>query len=120
LILVLPGLLAAQNLPTRGAFDAPFDFYISGTKLPAGQYTLDRIIPTYVMLRSQDGKTQQDLYLLQIAAPVTNPPLKVIFALRDGKYYFAEVWSWYGKSQLTSFRSSAGDQTKDVPLRAAE
>ena len=117
---VLPGLLAAQSQPTRGTIDVPFDFYISGEKLPAGQYTLDRIIPTYVMLRSKDGKVQQDLYFIQTSAPVKNPPLKVIFALRDGKYYFAEVWSWYGKSQLSSFTPSAGDQAKDVPLKAAE
>ena len=120
LIMVLPGLLAAQSQPTRGTIDVPFDFYISGEKLPAGQYTLDRIIPTYVTLRSKDGKVQQDLYFIQTSAPVKNPPLKVIFALRDGKYYFAEVWSWYGKSQLSSFTSSASDQAKDVPLKAAE
>ena len=120
LIMALPGLVAAQSQPTRATIDVPFDFYISGEKLPAGQYTLDRIIPTYVMLRSKDGKVQQELYLIQTAVPVKNPPLKVIFALRDGKYYFAEVWSWYGKSQLGSFTPSASDQTKDVPLKAAE
>ena len=120
LIMVLPGLIAAQSQPTRGTIDVPFDFYISGQKLPAGQYTLDRIVPTYVMLRSKDGKVQQDLYFIQTATPVKNPPLKVIFALRDGKYYFAEVWSWYGKAQLSSFTPSASDQAKDVPLKAAE
>ena len=119
LILVLPGLLAAQNKPTRGTIDVPFDFYISGQKLPAGQYTLDRIIPSYVMLR-KDGKVEQDLYFSEIAAPVKNPSLKVMFALRDGRYYFAEVWSWYGKSQLSTFRPSASDQAKYVPLKAAE
>jgi len=118
--MVLPGLVAAQSQPTRATIDVPFDFYISGEKLPAGQYTLDRIIPTYVMLRSKDGKVQQELYLIQTDVPVKNPPLKVIFALRDGKYYFAEVWSWYGKSQLGSFTPSTSDQTKDVPLKAAE
>ena len=83
-------------------------------------YTLDRIAPTYVMLRSKDGKVEQDLYLIQTAAPVKNPRLKVVFALRDGKYYFAEAWSWYGKSRLSSFTPSASDQEKDVPLKAAE
>jgi hypothetical protein len=120
LIMILLGLLAAQNQPTRGTIDVPFDFYISGEKLPAGQYTLDRVAPTYLMLRSKDGKVEQDLYFIQTAASVKNPPLKVIFALRDGKYYFAEVWSWYGKSQLNSFTPSASDQAKDVPLKAAE
>jgi hypothetical protein len=116
----LPGLLAAENPPTRGSIDVPFDFYVSGAKLPAGQYTLDRIIPTYVVLRSKDGKVEQELYFTQTAPAVKDPTLKVIFAVRDGKYYFAEVWSWYGKSQLTSFVPSASDQTKDVPLKAAE
>ena len=120
LIMVLLGLLAGQSRPTHGTIDVPFDFYISGQKFPAGQYTLDRIIPTYVMLRSKDGKVQQELYFVQTGVPVKNPPLKVIFALRDGKYYFAEVSSWYGKSRLSSFTPSASDQTKDVPLKAAE
>ncbi len=120
LIMILPGLLAAQSKPTRGIIDVPFDFYISGEKLPAGQYTLDRIIPTYGMLRSKDGKVQQELYFIQTAVPVKDSPLKVVFALRDGKYYFAEIWSWYGKSNLSSFTPNASDQTKDVPLKAAE
>jgi len=120
LMIVLPGMLAAQSQPTRGTIDVPFDFYASGEKFPAGQYTLDRIIPTYVMLRSKDGKVQQELYFVQTSVPAKNPPLKAIFALRDGKYYLAEVWSWYGKSRLSSFTPSAGDQTKDVPLKAAD
>ena len=120
LIFVLPGLLAAQSQPTRGTIDVPFDFYISGEKFPAGQYTLDRIVPAYGMLRSKDGKVQQDLYFIQTAVPAKNPPLKVIFALRDGKYYFAEIWSWYGESRLSSFTPSASDQAKDVPLKAAK
>lgn len=120
LILLLAGMAPAQSKPTQGMIDVPFDFYISGMKLPAGQYLLDRVAPTYVLLRSKDGSVQQDLYLLQIAVPAKNPPLKVVFALRDGKYYFSEIWSWYGKSQLSSFTPQRGDQMKDVPLQAAQ
>ncbi len=119
-VAILCGLVSAQEKrPTSGTADIPFDFYISGSKLPAGQYTLDRIVATYVLLHSSDGKVSQDLYLLQNAGPVPNTPNQLVFALRDGKYYFAEVWSWYGKSQLSSFNPQAGDQTKDVPLKAA-
>ena len=120
LILLVAGMALAQAKPTQGMIDVPFDFYISGAKLPAGQYLLDRVAPTYVLLRSKDGSTQQDLYLLQTAVPGKNPPLKVVFALRDGKYYFSEIWSWYGKSQLSSFTPQSGDQMKDVPLKPAE
>ena len=119
-VMILCGLVSAQDkLPTSGTADIPFDFYVSGSKLPAGQYTLDRVVATYVLLHSSDGKVSQDLYLLQNAAPAPNTPNQLVFALRDGKYYFAEVWSWYGKSQLTSFNAQAGDQTKVVPLKAA-
>jgi len=119
-VVILCGLVSAQDKrPTSGTADIPFDFYVSGSKLPAGQYTLDRIVATYVLLHSSDGKVSQDLYLLQNAGPAPNTPNQLVFAVRDGKYYFAEVWSWYGKSQLTSFNAQAGDQTKVVPLKAA-
>ena len=110
----------AQSRPTQGMIDVPFDFYISGSKLPAGVYLLDRVAPTYVLLRSKDGSRQQDLYLLQTAVPTKTTPLQVVFALRDGKYYFAEISSWYGKSQLSSFTPQSGDQMKNVPLKAAQ
>lgn len=110
----------AQDPPRSGTADIPFDFYIAGNKLPAGQYTLNIIAPTYVLLRSKDGRTQQDLYFLQTAVAGKKPPSKVIFALRDGKYYFAEVWGYFGKAQLTSFSSRPGDQSKEVPLIPAE
>lgn len=111
---------SAQNPPRSSTANIPFDFYISGVKMSAGQYTLDLIAPTYVLLRSQDGKTQQDLYFLQSAPPTENLPSKLLFALRDGKYYLAGVWSAYGKSQLSSFTSQPGDQKKDVPLKPVE
>ena len=114
------GMAFGQNPPRSGTADIPFDFYIAGNKLPSGVYTLDVIAPTYVMLRSKDGKVQQDLYFLQSAVAGKNPPSKIVFAVRGGKYYFAEVWSWFGKAQLTSFTSQPGDQTKDVPLKLTE
>ena len=107
----------SQDHPNRGTVDVPFDFYVAGDKLPAGEYTLDVVASTYVTLRSKDGKRQQDLYFLQTAWPEKDPELKVVFALRDGKCYFAGVSTWNGKAQLTSFTPMAGDQNKDVPIK---
>lgn len=109
-----------QTQPSKGSAQIPFDFYVAGTKLPAGSYTLDLIAPTYVLLRNQDGKIQQDLYFVQSSLGTANLPHKIVFALRDGKYYFAEVWSIYGKAQLTSFTPLPNDPTKDVPLKTVE
>lgn len=113
--------LAQAQRPLRsGTADIPFDFYIAGNKLAAGHYTLELIAPTYVTIRSQDGKVQQDLYFLQSAVATKGMPTQLVFAIRDGKYYFAEIWSSLGKSQLTSFAAKPGDQTKDVPLTITE
>jgi hypothetical protein len=120
LIMLLCCLAFAQDHPRSGTADIPFDFYISGTKMPAGQYTLAIVVPTYATIRSKDGKLQQDLYFFQIAAPGNKPESKVTFSLRDGKYYFSQVSSWLGKSQLTSFTPQSSDQTKDVPLVPVE
>lgn len=110
----------SQTPPQKAMANIPFDFYISGVKMPAGSYAVELIAPTYALLRSQDGKSEQDLYFLQSAPPSKGLPSKLLFALRDGKYYLAGIWSAYGKSQLSSFSSRPGDQTKDVPLKAVE
>jgi hypothetical protein len=119
-VLLLACSAFAQKPLRSGTADIPFDFYIAGNKLPAGHYTLDLVAPTYVTIRSQDGKLQQDLYFLQAAVATKGMPTQLVFAVRDGKYYLAEIWSDLGKSQLTSFSSKAGEKTKDVPLTITE
>jgi hypothetical protein len=119
-VILLSSLALAQDHPRSGTITVPFDFYISGNKIPAGQYTLSIVVPTYATIRSKDGKLQQDLYFFQIASPGNKPESKVIFSLRDGKYYFSQVSSWLGNSQLTSFTPQSSDQTKDVPLVPVE
>ncbi len=120
IILTLCSAGFAQEQARRGAADIPFEFYISGNKLPAGQYTLDLIAPTYAMLRSSDGKFQQALYFVQTAVADNKPVSQIVFVVREGKHYFSEVWGWFGKAQLTSFTPQASDETKGVPLKVAE
>ena len=120
LIALLCGVASAQDHPRSGTIDVPFDFYIAGNKMPAGQYSLDLVVPTYATIRSRDGKLQQDLYFFQIASPGRKRLSQIVFNLRDGKYYFSQVWSWLGKSQLNSFTPKSSDQTKDVPLVPVE
>jgi hypothetical protein len=120
LIMLLGSLALAQDHPRSGTADIPFDFYISGNKMPAGQYTLSIVVPTYATIRSKDGKLQQDLYFFQIATAKKKPESKIIFNLRDGQYYFSQVSTWLGRSQLTSFTPKSSDQTKEIPLIPVE
>ncbi len=118
--LAVPAFAQDEKASHKGSADIPFDFYISGNMLPAGHYTFDLIAPTYVLLRNEDGKVQQPLYFMQTAVAGKNTPSQVVFAVREGKYYLAEVWGWFGKAQLTSFTSKPGEQTKTVPLHTGE
>ncbi len=120
-LILLTACAAVAQTPLRsGTADIPFEFDIAGNKLSAGHYTLDLVAPTYVTIRSQDGKVQQDIYLLQSAIATKNMPTQIVFAVRDGKYYFAEIWSSLGKSQLTSFNEKPDEKTKAVPLTIVE
>lgn len=117
-LMILASFGSAQNSPTRADVNVPFDFYVSGDKLPAGPYTLEIVAPTYVTLRSADGKLQRTLYFVQTGLADKDAQPTMRFAARKGQYYLAEVWSSRGKGQLTSFNPQAGDEIKEVPLNA--
>ena len=66
----------AQEQPRKGTVKIPFEFYVGPDKLPAGQYSIELISPTYAMLRSQDGKKQEDLVFHANGEPAKNPSRK--------------------------------------------
>lgn len=107
----------AQEQPRKGTVKIPFEFYVGPDKLPAGQYSIELISPTYAMLRSQDGKKQEDLYFMQIGEPAKNPEPKMVFATRDGRHLLAEVWGWFGGAQYTDFTAQPKDQVQSIPIQ---
>jgi len=107
-----------QDQPHRGKFSVPFEFYVGATKLPAGQYVLEAGSSPVGTVRSTDGKTEQTLYFAGSGEPVKNP--KVVFAVRNGKYFLSEVWTWSGKMKYTGFHPHEGDETKEIPMTSAE
>lgn len=123
--LVLLGCLAAtlcvlgiaQEKPRSGTIRIPYEFYVGPDKLPAGQYSIELISPSYAMLRSEDGKKQEDLYFMQIGEPAKNPEAKMVFATRNGKHLLAEVWGWFGGAQYTDFNAQPKDQMQSIPIQ---
>jgi hypothetical protein len=90
----------------------------AGPSWPAGQYVLEAVSSPVGTLRSTDGKTVQTLYFAESGEPVKNA--KVVFAVRNGKYFLSEVWAWYGKMKYTGFHPHEGDETKEIPMTSAE
>ena len=97
----------------------PFEFWIGTEKMPAGEYVFEIIVPSVAILRTDDGKAQQELFTLGIGSPVTQKESRLIFVLRNEKLSLSEIWCVKGKRRLTSQTApSAGNgvQTRVVSL----
>ena len=111
----------ADTIPTALI---PFDFWIGGMHLPAGEYHLYRSLGlnSVVVLRSMENNAQDEAFLLPISGPTAIDNCKLIFVSRKGKHYLHEVWDSDGRAILTSEFSIAvvpGDTLSEVPLRLA-
>jgi hypothetical protein len=113
----------AQNLPgptpmtVEGSI--PFEFWIGPEKMPAGQYTLQVIAPSIAIIRGTDGKMEQELFTVDIGAPVAEIESRLIFVTRNGKNMLSELWCIEGKRRLTAQSAEAprdGDMTRVVDL----
>ena len=65
-VLILAGQGTAQK-QTIAQATIPFEFWIAGNRLPAGDYRIEDIESTaYILFRSTDGKIVQDAYTLPL------------------------------------------------------
>jgi hypothetical protein len=104
---------------TRAKASIPFEFWIGPEKLPAGDYTLQVVVPSVAIIRSADGKLEQELYMVNIGASVPANDSKLIFAVRNGRYMLWELWSINGKRRLSAVGPAEvreGDMTRVVDL----
>ena len=114
LLLALSAIGFGQSQPHTGKINVAFEFDVGGTKFPAGEYVLELVSPSYGMIRSSDGKTQQTLYFMQTGEPEKNP--KAAFVVRNQKYFFSGVSAWFGKMQYTGFNPRPEDKTREIPI----
>lgn len=96
LILLLGGFAAARNTWTTVAtFDAPFEFLVSGTALPAGQYAV-RTSGTGRVIMVQNVDTGQSAFAqnhnVMLAPNTSHETTKVVFAMdQDGRQVLHQV-----------------------------
>jgi hypothetical protein len=99
--LFLP-LAVAQPETAIAKVTIPFDFWIGAEKFPAGEYTLDSLVPSFVAFRSKDGRINEQVPTLLYADPVTREEARLVFSRRNGRYYLSEVWGILGKRTMTA------------------
>lgn len=86
----------AQSLNYRLTANIPFDFSVSGTKLPAGKYWINRAQlgngDAVVQIRSTDG--HENVTRLTIPISTLNPMQDgtLIFHRYGEEYFLSEIW----------------------------
>ena len=104
---------------TTGKASIPFEFWIGPERMPAGHYTLQIIVPSVAIIRSADGKLEQELFTVDVGAPVAENESRLIFVTRHGKNMLSELWCIEGKRGLTAQSAEGpkdGDLTRVVDL----
>jgi hypothetical protein len=119
-LLIVAGQGTAQKQTTAQA-TIPFEFWIAGNCLPAGDYRIEHIESTaYILFRSTDGKIVQDAYTLPVDDnPAKESDAKLIFRIQDGKRYLYGGWGPYGKRVVTvefGRLAPSGDDRAEVPI----
>ena len=86
----------AQTLEYKLTVDVPFDFSVSGQKLPAGKYWIGRaqnsIGDTVVQIQSTDMHYVANRFSVPIVTFKSKKRGEVVFHRYDDQYFLSEVW----------------------------
>ena len=101
LLIGLASSFASPQIEGELKVNVPITFYVGNTELPAGEYTIKRVLPSdpdVLEIRSSDGKTA--VLISGIAAESTTTPAKTEL-----------IFKKYGSAQVLSQIFEAGNQT---------
>jgi hypothetical protein len=91
----------AQRVVTATA-NIPFDFWAEGQKFTAGEYTFDTGFPGSTSVHRKGTKTTIAVPVIIYGDPVRKEDAKIVFVLRDGKYYLVEFWCMSDRRVVTA------------------
>lgn len=99
----------------------PFDFWIQGTKLPAGTYEMKHVMsPTLVVFTSSDSRRSTEAFMLPVNDdPVMPSQAKLVFLVQNGQHYLYEAWGVYGRRIVTAqygMQAPKGNSRVEVPV----
>src|ERR1700740_1081264 len=122
MVLVLSGLGLAQKVVTAKA-TIPFKFWAEGHEFQAGDYVFDNEVPGSASIHREGTNSAIGVSVILYAVPSEQEKPKVIFLLRDGKYFLFELWGIQARYVVTSefeHRGEASQQQRQLPLMIVE
>lgn len=109
-LVLVSSVSLAQRVMTATA-NIPFDFWAEGQKFAAGEYTFDTGFPGSTSVHSKRTKTTIAVPVIIYGDPVSKEDAKIVFVLRDGKYYLAEFWCVSDRRVVTAEFDHRGQTT---------
>jgi hypothetical protein len=100
----------AQRVVTATA-NIPFDFWAEGQKFAAGEYIFDSGFPGSTSIRRKGTKLAVGVPIIPYGDPVKKEDARVVFVLRDGKYYLVEFWGILDRRVVTAEFDHRGQTT---------
>lgn len=93
-----------QKLAKLAHATIPFEFWIGGQHLPAGDYIIEHVQSTsYFVVRSTDGKHMGQAYSIPTDdTPAKGNEYKLVFRVVNDKHYLYGGWGPFGKRVLTA------------------
>jgi hypothetical protein len=79
-----------------------FDFWAEGQKFAAGEYIFDSGFPGSTSIRRKGTKLTVAVPIIPYGDPVKKEDARVVFVLRDGKYYLVEFWGILDRRVVTA------------------
>jgi len=121
-VLLLSGLGLAQKVVTARA-TIPFTFWAQGHEFQGGDYVFDNEVPGLAAIHREGTNSGIGVSIILYAVPQEKENPRVIFVLRNGKYFLFELWSVQGRYVVTAefeHRGEASEQHQQVPLTIVE
>ena len=121
-VLLLSGPALAQQVVTARA-TIPFEFWAEGDQFQAGDYVVDNEVPSVAAIHRKGTNSGIGVSVVLYAVPQEKENPRVIFVLRDGKYFLFELWSVQGRYVVTAefeHRGEVSEQQRQVPLTIVE
>ncbi|PYS92417.1 MAG: hypothetical protein DMF64_09030 [Acidobacteria bacterium] len=95
--LILAAAFAAQAQTTRPlVVNVPFDFVVGKKTLPAGQYTIKRLVrdnDKLLLVQSTDGRTAQSIQTSVVETNAATAAAQLKFHRYGDKYFLFQVWT---------------------------
>lgn len=112
-LLMLSGLSSYAQTGRQFTVTIPFNFYVSGKTLPAGQYLVGRSTQTStegLALRGTDGRAGVFALTRGIQTEDVQQQSKLVFRRYGDQYFLAEIWT-SGRSMGRELPSSRRERS---------